>query len=258
VTATKLTNHTPNKSRQNLWRLDWLDRPSKIQASKFVAVKCKRALEAQIGLQISRKWRWAINENLWLLQKVGKSSPTLWASIFVWPKSGQWQLRALRGFSGHRAWVRIIKKWAPGSYCLELVVKLVQLPGQVLSFSDASESIRKNLIPCELNNWFIQFLSNSPGNSKCLLKCALVRGIGNVTLRNFVNWNFEPVHINDLIQYLILVLSRKLSFTGDLVTYLWINLKLIQLRWKKKRKENLLHAWNKNEAQSSAFINLQR
>jgi hypothetical protein len=148
----------------------------------------------------------------------------------LWPKSGQWQLRALRGFSGHRAWVRIIKKWAPGSYCLELVVKLVQLPGQVLSFSDASESIRKNLIPCELNNWFIQFLSNSPGNSKCLLKCALVRGIGNVTLRNFVNWNFEPVHINDLIQYLILVLSRKLSFTGDLVTYLWINLKLIQLR----------------------------
>jgi hypothetical protein len=176
----------------------------------------------------------------------------------LWPKSGQWQLRALRGFSGHRAWVRIIKKWAPGSYCLELVVKLVQLPGQVLSFSDASESIRKNLIPCELNNWFIQFLSNSLGNSKCLLKCALVRGIGNVTLRNFVNWNFEPVHINDLIQYLILVLSRKLSFTGDLVTYLWINLKLIQLRWKKKRKENLLHAWNKNEAQSSAFINLQR
>jgi hypothetical protein len=79
------------------------------------------------------------------------------------------------------------KKWAPGSYCLELVVKLVQLPGQVLSFSDASESIRKNLIPGELNNWFIQFLSNSPGNSKCLLKCALVRGIGNVTLRNFVN-----------------------------------------------------------------------
>jgi hypothetical protein len=140
------------------------------------------------------------------------------------------------GFSGQRAWVRIFKKWAPGSYCLELVVKLVQLPGQVLSFSDASESIRKNLIPCELNNWFIQFLSNSPGNSKCLLKCALVRGIGNVTLRNFVNWNFEPVHINDLIQYLILVLSRKLSFTGDLVTYLWINLKLIQLRWKKKTK----------------------
>jgi hypothetical protein len=159
-----------------------------------------------------------------------KSSPTFWASKFVWPKVGQWQLRALRGFSGHRAWVRIIKKWAPGSYCLELVVKLVQLPGQVLSFSDASESIRKNLIPCELNNWFIQFLSNSPGNSKCLLKCALVRGIGNVTLRNLVNWNFEPVHINDLIQYLILVLSRKLSFTGDLVTYLWINLKLIQLR----------------------------
>jgi hypothetical protein len=150
--------------------------------------------------------------------------------IKLWPKVGQWQLRALRGFSGHRAWVRIIKKWAPGSYCLELVVKLVQLPGQVLSFSDASESIRKNLIPCELNNWFIQFLSNSPGNSKCLLKCALVRGIGNVTLRNLVNWNFEPVHINDLIQYLILVLSRKLSFTGDLVTYLWINLKLIQLR----------------------------
>jgi hypothetical protein len=90
----------------------------------------------------------------------------------------------------------------------------------VLGFSDASESIQKNLIPCELNNWFIQFLSNSPGNSKCLLKCALVRGIGNVTLRNFVNLNFEPVHINDLIQYLILVLSRKLSFTGDLVTYL--------------------------------------
>jgi hypothetical protein len=51
-----------------------------------------------------------------------------------------------QGFSGHRAWVRIMKKWAPGSYCLELVVKLVQLPGQVLSFSDASESIRKNLI----------------------------------------------------------------------------------------------------------------
>jgi hypothetical protein len=25
------------------------------------------------------------------------------------------------------------RKWAPGSYCLELVVKLVQLPGQVLS-----------------------------------------------------------------------------------------------------------------------------
>jgi hypothetical protein len=26
------------------------------------------------------------------------------------------------GFSGQRAWVRIFKKWAPGSYCLELVV----------------------------------------------------------------------------------------------------------------------------------------
>jgi hypothetical protein len=26
------------------------------------------------------------------------------------------------GFSGQRAWVRILKKWAPGSYCLELVV----------------------------------------------------------------------------------------------------------------------------------------
>jgi hypothetical protein len=25
------------------------------------------------------------------------------------------------GFSGQRAWVRIFKKWAPGSYCLELV-----------------------------------------------------------------------------------------------------------------------------------------
>jgi hypothetical protein len=83
----------------------------------------------------------------------------------LWPKVGQWQLRALRGFSGHRAWVRIIKKWAPGSYCLELVVKLVQLPGQVLSFSDASESIRKNLIPCELNNWFIRLLQNYPQNS---------------------------------------------------------------------------------------------
>jgi hypothetical protein len=33
------------------------------------------------------------------------------------------------GFSGQRAWVR---KWAPGSFC-EQVVKLVQLPGQVLS-----------------------------------------------------------------------------------------------------------------------------
>jgi hypothetical protein len=33
------------------------------------------------------------------------------------------------GFSGQRAWVR---KWAPGSFC-ELVVKLVQLPGQVFS-----------------------------------------------------------------------------------------------------------------------------
>jgi hypothetical protein len=26
------------------------------------------------------------------------------------------------GFSGQRAWVRIFNKWAPGSYCLELVV----------------------------------------------------------------------------------------------------------------------------------------
>jgi hypothetical protein len=26
------------------------------------------------------------------------------------------------GFSGQGAWVRIFKKWAPGSYCLELVV----------------------------------------------------------------------------------------------------------------------------------------
>jgi hypothetical protein len=26
------------------------------------------------------------------------------------------------GFSGQRAWVRILKKWAPGSYGLELVV----------------------------------------------------------------------------------------------------------------------------------------
>jgi hypothetical protein len=26
------------------------------------------------------------------------------------------------GFSGQRSWVRILKKWAPGSYCLELVV----------------------------------------------------------------------------------------------------------------------------------------
>jgi hypothetical protein len=26
------------------------------------------------------------------------------------------------GFSGQRAWVWIFKKWAPGSYCLELVV----------------------------------------------------------------------------------------------------------------------------------------
>jgi hypothetical protein len=26
------------------------------------------------------------------------------------------------GFSGQRASVRILKKWAPGSYCLELVV----------------------------------------------------------------------------------------------------------------------------------------
>jgi hypothetical protein len=36
------------------------------------------------------------------------------------------------GFSGQRAWVRILKKWAPGSYCLELVVAVV------LTISDAT------------------------------------------------------------------------------------------------------------------------
>jgi hypothetical protein len=51
------------------------------------------------------------------------------------------------GFSGQRAWVRKIEKWAPGSYCFELVVKLVQLPGQVLSaplhFEDSTATTNK-------------------------------------------------------------------------------------------------------------------
>jgi hypothetical protein len=39
---------------------------------------------------------------------------------------------ALRGFSGHRVWVQKMKMGAR-QLAFELVVKLVQLPGQVLS-----------------------------------------------------------------------------------------------------------------------------
>jgi hypothetical protein len=41
----------------------------------------------------------------------------------LWPKVGQWQLRAPRGFFGAEGvGSDFLKKWAPGSYCLELVV----------------------------------------------------------------------------------------------------------------------------------------
>jgi hypothetical protein len=86
------------------------------------------------------------------------------------------------------------KKWAPGSYCLELVVKLVQLPGQVLSFSDASESIRKDLIPCELNNWFIHF-------------CPTVQEIRNAYLS--VHWSVELA----TSLYVILLIEISNQFT---------------------------------------------
>jgi hypothetical protein len=42
--------------------------------------------------------------------------------IVLWPKVGQWQLRALRGFFGAEGVGSDFKKWAPGSYCHELVV----------------------------------------------------------------------------------------------------------------------------------------
>jgi hypothetical protein len=64
------------------------------------------------------------------------------------------------------------------------------------------------------------FRANSPGNEMCLFKCALVRGIGNVTLRNSVQLEISnQFTLMILYNTLILVLSRKLSLTGDLVTY---------------------------------------
>jgi hypothetical protein len=61
------------------------------------------------------------------------------------------------------------KKWAPGSYCFELVVKLVQLPGQVLSaplyFGDSTEI--KKLNPLELNKWVYSILGPTVQEMRC-------------------------------------------------------------------------------------------
>jgi hypothetical protein len=93
------------------------------------------------------------------------------------------------GFSGQRAWVRKIKKWAPGSYCFELVVKLVQLPGQVLSaplyFGDRTEI--KELNPLELNKWVYSILGPTVQEMRCAyLSVHWSVELVNVTLRNSV------------------------------------------------------------------------
>jgi hypothetical protein len=61
-----------------------------------------------------------INENLWLLQK--NRAPRSGRQNLCDQKLASDSSGLPGGFSGQRAWVRIFKKWAPGSYCLELVV----------------------------------------------------------------------------------------------------------------------------------------
>jgi hypothetical protein len=64
------------------------------------------------------------------------------------------------------------------------------------------------------------FRANSPGNEMCLFRVHWSVELANVTLRNSVQLEISnQFTLMILYNTLILVLLRKLSLTGDLVTY---------------------------------------